>query len=369
MLYPDKKRLAYLTAITLLFSYIELMLPRPAPFIKLGLSNIPLLLALELNFSSFILLTVLKALIGSFVSGTLFSPFLLISLAQSLASGIFMYGLFRISFKWIGICGISILASALSAFVQISLSSLYLKEGAFTLLGPMLFFSAFSGLVTGLLSLLLKIYPGSPELIYPEELTEKAGSTIHNQKKEKIFNIFTVCAIFVSSAVIFYIKNIPLLAASMFFSFVIQLLFGRKIKILPHITLWLFVFISGLFTPGGKVLFSAGNFAVTQGALTEAFIKSMKLSAAMALSQTASCLYLNPEKLPGMTIEYFSALQYHYSQQKDKFIKGIQNTLNASVLTINPKKIKEKKLNLSVFMILFYSAILVVNILIDILNN
>ena len=46
-----KKKIAYFASLTLLFSYIEMILPRTVPFFKLGLGNIAMLMALELNFS------------------------------------------------------------------------------------------------------------------------------------------------------------------------------------------------------------------------------------------------------------------------------------------------------------------------------
>ena len=79
----SKNTLAYLWALTLLFSYAEMVLPRLVPFFRLGLANTVILLALDINFSSFIILSILKATAASLMGGTLFSPFFLISLLQS----------------------------------------------------------------------------------------------------------------------------------------------------------------------------------------------------------------------------------------------------------------------------------------------
>ena len=82
----NKERIAYLGALTLLFSYAEMLLPRFVPFFRLGLGNIAILLAFELSFPSFLILTVIKAVTSCLMSGTLLSPFFIISLAQSAAS-------------------------------------------------------------------------------------------------------------------------------------------------------------------------------------------------------------------------------------------------------------------------------------------
>ena len=80
MLSQNKNRIAYLSALTLLFSYAEMLLPRFVPFFRLGLGNIAILLAFDLSLPSFLLLTVFKAITASLMAGTLFSPFFLISL-------------------------------------------------------------------------------------------------------------------------------------------------------------------------------------------------------------------------------------------------------------------------------------------------
>ena len=104
----NKASLAYLCALTLLFSYAEMILPRVVPFFRLGLANTVILLALDINFGSFVILSILKATAASLIGGTLFSPFFLISLVQSLVSALVMRFLHKfISKKAISLYGIS----------------------------------------------------------------------------------------------------------------------------------------------------------------------------------------------------------------------------------------------------------------------
>ena len=145
----NKNELAYLCALTLLFSYAELILPRILPFFRLGLANTVILIALDLNFTSYLLLSILKATAASLTGGTLFSPFFMISLLQSLASALVMRLLYKvISKKLISLYGISVAGSAVSAFIQILFTSLYIGAGTFALLGPMLIFNTISGILT-----------------------------------------------------------------------------------------------------------------------------------------------------------------------------------------------------------------------------
>lgn len=156
-----RSRLAYLTALTLIFSYAELLFPRFIPFFKPGLSNIVILSSLNLPASTFFLLASFKALAASLMSGTLFSPFAAISLAQSVLSGFFMLAVFRLNNffkkKIFSLYGISVLGSTVSAAAQIFLSALYLGKGTLLLLGPMLIFNAASGIFTAFSAQFFKI--------------------------------------------------------------------------------------------------------------------------------------------------------------------------------------------------------------------
>ena len=166
----ELNRIAYLISLTLLFSYAELLIPRFVPFFRLGLSNIVVLSALNLTFPSFFMLTIFKATATSLMAGTLFSPFVVISLFQSIFSGFFMFAVFRMNNhfkkKLFSLYGISVLGSSVSAAVQISLSALYLGRGTFLILGPMLIFNAASGILTAFLTRFLEIPDKAPILVW-----------------------------------------------------------------------------------------------------------------------------------------------------------------------------------------------------------
>ena len=70
MQFHNKKRIAYLSALTLLFSYAELLLPRIIPFFRLGLGNVAILMAFEMPFPAFLLLSVIKAVAASLTKMT-----------------------------------------------------------------------------------------------------------------------------------------------------------------------------------------------------------------------------------------------------------------------------------------------------------
>lgn len=325
MQFQNKNKIAYLGALTLLFSYAEMLLPRFTPFFRIGLGNIAILLAFDLNPLSFMLLTLIKAFASSLMAGTLFSPFFLISLGQSFFSGMMMYLLARLNRKCKNILfslyGISILGSAVSALIQIFLSTLYLGKGTYSLLGPMLLFSLFSGIITAFFSLILHIPEQAPNLIRKESV----------EKKQPV--LLLALLILSASAAIFMIKNLIILSLALILALILQLISGRKIYIFPHISLWIFVVISTLFIPNGEVLIKIGTFSITKGSLIIGITKALKLSIVSALSQCAASLKPRGDRPLALVLAYFTALSNLFRSSQGNFIQKLKTTLQAQNLT------------------------------------
>ena len=325
MQFQNKNKIAYLGALTLLFSYAEMLLPRFTPFFRIGLGNIAILLAFDLNPLSFMLLTLIKAFASPLMAGTLFSPFFLISLGQSFFSGMMMYLLARLNRKCKNILfslyGISILGSAVSALIQIFLSTLYLGKGTYSLLGPMLLFSLFSGIITAFFSLILHIPEQAPNLIRKESV----------EKKQPV--LLLALLILSASAAIFMIKNLIILSLALILALILQLISGRKIYIYPHISLWIFVVISTLFIPNGEVLIKIGTFSITKGSLIMGITKALKLSIVSALSQCAASLKPRGDRPLALVLAYFTALSNLFRSSQGNFIQKLKTTLQAQNLT------------------------------------
>lgn len=325
MQFQNKNKIAYLGALTLLFSYAEMLLPRFTPFFRIGLGNIAILLAFDLNPLSFMLLTLIKAFASSLMAGTLFSPFFLISLGQSFFSGMMMYLLARLNRKCknklFSLYGISILGSAVSALIQIFLSTLYLGKGTYSLLGPMLLFSLFSGIITAFFSLILHIPEQAPNLIRKESV----------EKKQPV--LLLALLILSASAAIFMIKNLIILSLALILALILQLISGRKIYIFPHISLWIFVVISTLFIPNGEVLIKIGTFSITKGSLIMGITKALKLSIVSALSQCAASLKPRGDRPLALVLAYFTALSNLFRSSQGNFIQKFKTTLQAQNLT------------------------------------
>lgn len=322
----NKDKIARLAALTLILSYVELIIPRVIPFFRLGLGNAALLSGLSsgLTFPAFMLLSLIKSVAANLMAGTLFSPFFIVSLCQSLSSAFVMFFLYKLSRcgknpgRFLGIYGVSLAGSAVSAFVQIFLSSLYLGQGTFSLLGPMLLFNLISGLITAAIA--EKYMPKAFEAAYLAGIKEHTYSNATQNTPEKI--IFLI-ALLTASALVFLIKNLYILFAFLIISLTAQKISKRKILIIPHISLWIFVIVSSLLVPEGRILFSILNLSITQNALISGIQKALRLSAVSAFSQCAICIRPKENSLLALTLDYYKEISDSLRNTKlgKKFIK------------------------------------------------
>ena len=336
-----RHQIARLAALTLVFSYAELLVPRVIPFFRLGLGNTALLMGLGLSFPAFMLLSVIKSVAVSLMAGTLFSPFFLVSLAQSFVSALVMFGLGRVVRRHalLSLYGISVLGSAVSAGIQISLSSLYLGQGTWSLLGPMLIFNTVSGVITAWLAGALNTvveYPRSGCIETTAVAGESQSSAVVSIRpsgysttgNHRLRNI-SFLTIILAAASVFFIKNTVILGGLLLLSFLAQKISGRKILLLPHISLWLFVLITSVFVPNGRVLFTVAGFSITEGAALSALQKALRLSIVSALSQTAATIKLAsaPDSLLALTLAYYGEMSDTFRKTPGSIITKLKSAL------------------------------------------
>ncbi len=142
---------AFMGALCLFFSTIEYLFPKPFPFFRLGLANLPVLLALDLFSPGYVLLLVLLKVVGQgLVSGTLASYVFLFSLSGSFASALVMLLAHRAGRRWISLVGVSLFGALASNVVQITLSVTFIfGSSAWVIAAPFLGLGVVSGLVVG----------------------------------------------------------------------------------------------------------------------------------------------------------------------------------------------------------------------------
>ena len=149
MLGRRQQALALLAATALFLASIEYIIPKPVPFLKLGLANLPVLVALTVLRPREILTLVALKIVGQgLVQGTLFSYIVLFSTVGSLASAAVMLLLQRGLGRHISLVGVSIMGALASNMAQIASARLIIFGESAWLIAP-----AF--LITGTISALL----------------------------------------------------------------------------------------------------------------------------------------------------------------------------------------------------------------------
>ncbi|MCL2191546.1 MAG: Gx transporter family protein [Treponema sp.] len=119
-----RKTLALLGALCFFLSAVEYLVPKPLPFMRIGLANMPLLLALNvLGARDFFLLVVLKVLGQGLIGGTFLSFIFLFSIAGTFTSATAMFALGRMpGRRHLGFAGIGCAGAMVSNGVQLLLA-------------------------------------------------------------------------------------------------------------------------------------------------------------------------------------------------------------------------------------------------------
>lgn len=143
---------ALFAACALFLSTIEYMIPKPIPFMRLGLANLPIILALGiLKNREYFLLLLLKVLGQGLISGTIFSYIILFSLAGSVSSAILMLLVYKLFKDKVSRVGISLSGALGSSISQLLISYLILfKEATYVFAPLFLFSSLISSIILGI---------------------------------------------------------------------------------------------------------------------------------------------------------------------------------------------------------------------------
>jgi heptaprenyl diphosphate synthase len=137
-----------LGAFCLFLSAVEYMIPKPLPFMRIGIANLPLVLALDIfPFHLFLVLAAIKILGQALITGTLFSYVFLFSLAGTCLSAITMYALRRLFGLKISFIGVSAAGAMVSNISQLALAWFFLfRDSVRFIAAPFLA----AGLITGI---------------------------------------------------------------------------------------------------------------------------------------------------------------------------------------------------------------------------
>lgn len=325
----DRRTISLLGGFCFLLSALEYMIPRPVPFFRLGLSNIPLLLALDIMpFSSFMLLGAIKVIGQALISGTLFSYVFLFSLGGTGVSIFFMYILRRgLGKERISLLGVSTAGALTSNGAQLVLAYFFVFGSSIRYAAvPILTLGVVTGMILGLgceyfirrsrwyasrvlsadtsTEIHTEIHTeiiaetaagnnGKPEKIEKPEAKRKTVSGMERFRKSresfclKNFSSFelAIAGLCMMPALLLnpdtYMRIIQF---AIFYA--IAWLSGKRNNVLLTFLVILGIVVFNLLVPYGELLFSIGPLKVTQGALLAGIGRAVTLEGLVMLSRS-----------------------------------------------------------------------------------
>jgi heptaprenyl diphosphate synthase len=304
-----------LGALCLFLSTLEYLIPKPLPFIRIGLANLPLLLALDLlSPRHFALLTLIKITGGGIVGGGIFSYGFLFSLGGSAASSLVMYGLGLVRRKGgalrPGLAGISAAGALCSTGVQLFLARfLVFGEGARYLIPPFLAAALVTGFALGLFceyfrgrsrwyalrsggaveSAAEPRVPGpAVQSADPSEREPPRRLEPGRQKRRDRWALFDrrdlVSAGFLGALLFLFNPSTPGRGGQFLFFWFCAWASGRKSRPLVTLSVIAGIVLVNLLAPYGRVLTEIGPLSVTTGSLAMGLRRGITLEGLFMLS-------------------------------------------------------------------------------------
>jgi heptaprenyl diphosphate synthase len=339
---PSDRAAALFGALSLFLSAIDYLLPKPLPFMRIGLANLPLLLALGIpagfgaagktkadfpdradladradlsersgrpffSLNSYCLLVLIKVLGQAFITGTFLSYVFLFSLAGSAVSAAIMYGLRRIFGAHISLAGISVAGAFASNGAQLVLARFFLfGESALYLAPPFLAAGIISGAVLGIFADsfiagsrffqaygragLTETYP----LDRPADQSRKAQ--VRSRPAARFLPLLLFCAGLAAAVGFLVTTPIAVKAGLVFLFWLFTVFAGKKTRLLTAAAVMTGIIVCNLFPPFGRILVTAGPFSIAAGSLESGVRKALNLEGLVMLSKLVVPAQL---RLPG----------------------------------------------------------------------
>jgi heptaprenyl diphosphate synthase len=341
-------KLPVLSALCLFLSTIEYMIPKPLPFIRLGLANAPLLLALRMPPSLFFLLVFVKILGQALISGTLFSYVFLLSLSGTTLSAAAMYFLRRIvPEKYMSLLGISITGAVISSITQIAIARLFiLGPGAVYIMPPFLAMSIVSGTMLGAFcerfAAKSRWYRGGPVEVSAAApvLPEKPPAVSGGKKALLDTNKIPPAPLFFAglfmAAALLFTRGVMVRTAFFFAFLLLAFLAGKAGNIFLTFVFFGVIVLFNTLIPYGRVLFEIGAFSLTEGGLTQGIEKAATVEGLVMLSRVSISPRLRlPGRAGALLTESFLLLPQLYEKKTAVHAKTFINDIDKALLELN----------------------------------
>lgn len=288
---------AWLGALCFLLSTVEFMIPKPLPFLRLGLANLPIMLAIDvLPFPSWLLLVCIKILGQGLVSGTLFSYICLFSAVGSLASAFTMLALRKMLRDGVSFVGLSVAGAFASNAAQLALARLWIfGEGALYIAPPFLALGLATGTLLGAFTnafaakskwyadlRLGNVAVPAPRLVPGEGPT---GTTIPKPGLIPAIPSLRLGAGITLLALLLFTDSLAIRAISAGIGLALLVSDRSKIRLIPTITVPAGIVLFSLLVPYGRVLSTPFGLPLTEGALLLGIKKALSIEGMVFVSR------------------------------------------------------------------------------------
>jgi len=308
--------LALLGALCFFLSAVEYLIPKPLPFMRIGLANLPLLLALNiLGAKGFFMLVVIKVLGQGLIGGTFLSFIFLFSIAGTFTSATAMFALSRMpGRRYLGFAGIGCAGAMVSNGVQLLFARhLVFGEAVRYLAPPFLAAGFVAGLALGILceyfcrrsrwyALRTQRAPNPGDAILGEPRGESPAQTgdppleqsvprgDRRQRRSRRWDgLFNADELFVAgllmALVFLHDRSLPGILTQFLFFCMLVWVSGRRNNYLVTAMFIAGIVFFNLLVPHGRVLLSLGPLQITQGSLFVGLERAVTLSGLMMLSR------------------------------------------------------------------------------------
>ena len=309
---------AWFGALCFFLSTVEYMIPKPLPFLRLGLANLPLMLSIEaLPFPFWCVLILIKILGQGLIGGPLFSYVFLFSAAGTITSAFVMYTLkkgLRGRISWIGI---SVAGAFASNAAQLSLARFYIfGESAWYIAPPFIAVGIASGTLLGIFAngfsrksvWYAKVLDGTIQ--YPEMPVASASTNVFQAglAVNPVFR-FGLGAVLILTLCFASHLAVQLLVTAL--ALILLLADRSRIRLLPAILMATSIILFNLCTPFGRVLARPFNLPLTDGALFLGIKKVLTMEGMIFISRwILKPGFRLPGKTGGLVSQAFRILGY-----------------------------------------------------------
>ena len=278
-------------ALCFFLATVEYIIPKPLPFMRLGIANLPLVLAAGFfPLRVYILLALVKIIAQGIVGGTFFSWLFVFSAAGTFSSAATMFLLKRIAGNKISAVGLSTAGAVVSNGMQLVIAVLWIFGGSALTAAPVLLAAGtISGFAIGIFA---EICNRKSKWLAEIRNKNSFGSGGENpnfrdkpenriSKRGVLRLLFgfsvTICAALVSSLFIRFV---------LFFTFFTALCVTKKQPaILPVLVTLVSVTVFNLYPPCGQILFQAGPIKITSFALSTGLSRALLFETLIFISR------------------------------------------------------------------------------------